>query len=223
MAEQTRRRTETRERLLAAALTLIRERSLESATVESVSELAGFTRGAFYSNFASMDDMLVALFEKRAEELIPAIGAVAPDGGDDSAQNRLVTGVAERLLAIPYDRDWFLLMRDVSAMAARRPEAKQPFVAFRRRLRERCGAILKEELEALGLRPTLDLDALGTAVIAVFEAWLEREYLDGVDHGTAGAQCATTVTALLLGTTEPLDAGDDSGASGGGAPDDEND
>ncbi|MFT8395232.1 TetR/AcrR family transcriptional regulator [Propionibacterium sp.] len=206
MAEQSRRRAETRERLIAAALELIRERSLSSATVEAVSERAGFTRGAFYSNFASMDDLLVAVFEKYAEELIPVGEPVVVHSEGVPTEHRLVLGVAERLLTIPVDREWFFITREMAALAARRPDARRPVLAFSVQVRARIVSILTEELDALGLRPTLDLDSLATAVVAIFEAWQEREYLDNVPHETASQACATSVAALLVGATQPLEA-----------------
>lgn len=50
---ETARRSRTRERLLDAAYEVFADTGVHTASVEQISEAAGFTRGAFYSNFSS--------------------------------------------------------------------------------------------------------------------------------------------------------------------------
>jgi len=49
----SRRREATRQKLLDAAGLVFAEEGLDAASVEAICERAGFTRGAFYSNFDS--------------------------------------------------------------------------------------------------------------------------------------------------------------------------
>ena len=56
-------RTLTRRRLLDAAADVFAERGFHDATLEEIVEQAGFTRGAFYSNFASKDELFLAMIE----------------------------------------------------------------------------------------------------------------------------------------------------------------
>ena len=51
---------QTRERVLAAAVTAIRESGTQGVGVASVMERAGLTHGAFYAHFASRDALLLA-------------------------------------------------------------------------------------------------------------------------------------------------------------------
>lgn len=51
---------QTRTALLDAAIELFIDRGIEATTIEEVSAAAGFSRGAFYSNFASKDDLFIA-------------------------------------------------------------------------------------------------------------------------------------------------------------------
>ncbi|SER86227.1 DNA-binding transcriptional regulator, AcrR family [Propionibacterium cyclohexanicum] len=205
MTEQGRRRAATRERLIAAAFTLISEHSLTSVSVESVCELAGFTRGAFYSNFGSMDDLLVALFEKRADDLLTAGGPMVKRDPEASTQKQLMSGVADHLLIIPTDREWFLLVREIAARSLRLPEARRPYIAFHARLHEQTVSILDEEIHELGLRATVDLGSLATSIVAIINGWLEQIYLNDVDRDIAMRTCAATVAALLIGATGPAE------------------
>jgi AcrR family transcriptional regulator len=56
----TKRRAETRQRLLQAALEVFAQEGFGRSTVDQVCARAGYTRGAFYSNFATLDELFLA-------------------------------------------------------------------------------------------------------------------------------------------------------------------
>lgn len=60
-------RDDTRERLFDAAAEVFAERGIGGASIETIAAAAGFTRGAFYSNFDSKDDLIVAMLEDHVE------------------------------------------------------------------------------------------------------------------------------------------------------------
>jgi AcrR family transcriptional regulator len=60
---QERRRQLTRDHLLAAAAQVFAERGFHGATLDEVARVAGFSKGAVYSNFESKDDLFLALFK----------------------------------------------------------------------------------------------------------------------------------------------------------------
>jgi AcrR family transcriptional regulator len=63
-------REETRTRLFAAAAEVFAEHGVGAASVEQIASAAGFTRGAFYSNFDSKDDLLLAMLEDHVQRSI---------------------------------------------------------------------------------------------------------------------------------------------------------
>jgi AcrR family transcriptional regulator len=65
---QERRRQLTREHLLAAAAQVFAERGFHGATLDEVARVAGFSKGAVYSNFESKDDLFLALFKAGYEQ-----------------------------------------------------------------------------------------------------------------------------------------------------------
>lgn len=67
------RRQATRERLMDAAVELFGERGVLGASVEEICERAGFTRGAFYSNFESKDELCLDVLRRTCEQLIEAM------------------------------------------------------------------------------------------------------------------------------------------------------
>src|ERR1700738_576790 len=60
-------RDRTTQRLLAAAGKLIAKRGLSDTSLEDIAEEAGYTRGAFYSNFSSKGDLFIELLRRDHE------------------------------------------------------------------------------------------------------------------------------------------------------------
>ena len=116
-----RRRAETVERLLDAALETFAEIGFAAASVEDICRRGGFTRGAFYSSFRTKDELFAALFERetarnlaRAEEQLAGL-----ENEDDP-----VTAAVERCLStFRADRTWVLVHTEYACYAARHPEA----------------------------------------------------------------------------------------------------
>ena len=69
----------TRAALLDAAGAVFVERGFQGASVEAIAERAGFTRGAFYSNFASKDELFAELLQERVYAGYRAMAAAAAE------------------------------------------------------------------------------------------------------------------------------------------------
>src|SRR5262249_19258323 len=63
-------RDDTRDKLFEAAAQVFEDQGINAASIETIAAAAGFTRGAFYSNFASKDELIVAMLEDHVEQTI---------------------------------------------------------------------------------------------------------------------------------------------------------
>src|ERR1700757_4157551 len=63
-------RDETRDKLFEAATRVFEEQGIGSASIEAIAAAAGFSRGAFYSNFKSKDELIIAMLEDHVEQSI---------------------------------------------------------------------------------------------------------------------------------------------------------
>jgi AcrR family transcriptional regulator len=63
-------RDDTCEKLFEAAATVFEEQGIGSASIEAIAAAAGFSRGAFYSNFKSKDELIIAMLEDHVEQSI---------------------------------------------------------------------------------------------------------------------------------------------------------
>src|SRR5438876_3817962 len=78
------RRLQTRARLLAAAERVFARRGYYAATLDEIAAEAGFTKGALYYNFASKEELFLALLDQHIESRIALLhelgGRAAPAG-----------------------------------------------------------------------------------------------------------------------------------------------
>src|SRR5580698_6388205 len=72
-------RDQTTQRLLDAAQKLIAKKGLSAASVEDIAEAAGYTRGAFYSNFSSKGDLFIELLRRDHEKSTAELNALRSD------------------------------------------------------------------------------------------------------------------------------------------------
>src|SRR6202000_1097666 len=63
-------RDDTCEKLFEAAARVFEQQGIGGASVEAIAAAAGFTRGAFYSNFKSKDELIIAMLEDHVEQTV---------------------------------------------------------------------------------------------------------------------------------------------------------
>ena len=188
VAERTagvRRRAATRERLLDAARIVLAGEGIQGASVEHICDQAGFTRGAFYSNFSSKDELLLALCERESEDMFDKLRVAAdPQAFAGLDVTEAVGVVFERFLLLqPPDREWFLVQGEFELRSVRDDAVGREFRATWTGVKREFQAMMVGILESLGLRLTVDPhDALiilmGTYDMALREALIENRALD---------------------------------------------
>src|SRR5579862_8275407 len=72
-SSQTKRTAATRRKLLTAAKRIFAQNGFEAARLEDIAAGAGYTRGAFYANFESKEDIFFALFEEWVRERVESL------------------------------------------------------------------------------------------------------------------------------------------------------
>ncbi len=162
------RRAQTRDRLMAAAANVFAERGVNGASVEEICEAAGFTRGAFYSNFADKDALVLALIEAgvaaqyaAAEGALASLAAAAPG----SAPEELVSRTLSRFDALGRQheggrssREAVLVQQELMLHAARVPALRAPYAAFVQACAQQLKGLITDALAAAGLEFTLPFD-----------------------------------------------------------------
>ncbi|MGD3105201.1 TetR/AcrR family transcriptional regulator [Streptomyces sp. YGL11-2] len=160
----TARRGRTRRRLLDAALEVFAETGFGRSTVEQVCERAGFTRGAFYSNFVSLDELFLAMWEERSARLLDDLRAALADAPAATPRE----AVRAALEAIPVEDAWFRVSAEFTAHALRNPSLRHVVVAREQAIQDTVLPVVVAALERAGRR-VADPAALGHALVAVHD------------------------------------------------------
>jgi AcrR family transcriptional regulator len=188
----TKRRAETRARLLDAAFRVFAAKGFGQARIDDVCEAAGYTRGAFYSNFTSLDELFFELYDERAAIIAGQVTEALATAPDDPSIPDTIARTAATLLL---DRDWLLVKTDFLLHAARHPEVATRLAEHRALLRAAIESRLESVREHL---PATDVAATARAVIAAYDGVTVQLLLDG-DLPAARAWLTELLTTLLLG------------------------
>jgi AcrR family transcriptional regulator len=150
-----------RRALLDAARQVFLEAGFHGASLDAVAEVAGLTKGAVYSRFASKADLFLALLEARIEERIEQVRAVVGTGsvdGDATAMERQYLEIVRGQMA------WTLLVIEFRVHAARHPEINRRYAELHRRVKADVADAAAPAMEAEGL----DRAAVEAYVNAIF-------------------------------------------------------
>ena len=200
----TRRRATTRARLLDAAREVLAETGIQGATVEQICERAGFTRGAFYSNYDSKDELVVDLFNREKERMVGALRGAVDDElrpGDLGS----IAQVLERFTAIePIDRTWFLVHHEFVIHAVRHRRIADAYVELWEQTHEEFAEIIAMACESLGRRLTIDLQSATRLVLALFDSSLRDTFIRDDAPVADLTVLQEQIPALVQSLSEPL-------------------
>jgi AcrR family transcriptional regulator len=165
----------TRARLIQSAEKIFARDGFEAAKLEEIAAEAGYTRGAFYANFASKEDLFLALLEREISNRIANAESLMAKFSDPEAK---LQAFRKFFLTMCQDRRWSLLALEFKLFAVRHPEAKARLAAMNRRLvRSRVG-ILQGIMEASGRKLPASARSVGLSLSAVTHALALEHMLD---------------------------------------------
>lgn len=157
-------REETRRRLIEAAGAVFARMGFEAAPIDVIAEEAGFSRGAFYSNFASKDELFLTLLGKHLDAEIATLERAL--GRIERAED-MVPAIERRYRVLDKDSHWCLLSTEFQLYAMRGGRMADQFGSIYERYRTRLGQIIAEQCDRLGIKLRLPAYELGVAQIAL--------------------------------------------------------
>src|SRR5579864_317655 len=171
-----RARTEaTRKKLLAAAEKTFARDGFEAARLEDIASLAGYTRGAFYANFKSKEDIFFALLEEWVGRRIAEVSAVL--AREDTSEKRL-RALRQHYAQIAKDRRLALLSLEFKLFAIRHPEAHARLRTRQRPLRACGGDLVRRIAHEIGRDLPISSIGAATGLGALSNALLLEHLVD---------------------------------------------
>lgn len=195
------RQVETTEHLLDAAAATIAGRGYDGVSVEGIAAAAGLTKGAVYARYASKEDLLLALFDRRASEgqtaLQEILASRAPAARRLSAIDRWQRGEPKRV------RLWALLELELGLAAARKPALRRRLAARRAAIHRAVARMIAAQGPATRDRAALPATRLAVAITA-FSDGLTLQRL--IDPASVPQRLFARVIARLVGVEDAREA-----------------
>ncbi|HYI98556.1 MAG TPA: TetR/AcrR family transcriptional regulator [Thermoleophilaceae bacterium] len=167
----------TRAALIDAARRVFLERGLAGASVQAIAAEAGFTRGAFYSNFSSKEELFVELIREQGYR---KYAQLAMDSFDP-AHRPTAREVGERLATIQGDPDvrWaFQLWFELIAQAGRDEDLRELAASFWSGNRSLAAAAIGQFYAEADKPPPAAPERLASALIALDIGLAIQHYVD---------------------------------------------
>jgi AcrR family transcriptional regulator len=143
----------TRSSLLSSAAKIFACKGMQQASIDEIAEEAGYTKGAFYANFKSKEELFLAMlderFAERLEELDRAIHSEA------AIEDQARQAGDDFMRAITADVEWERLFFEFAAYASRNEDFRQELVTRNRALRDRIATLYEERAAELGWEPPI--------------------------------------------------------------------
>jgi AcrR family transcriptional regulator len=192
-------KAQTRAALLDAAERIFVERGFLGSSVEAISAAAGYTRGAFYSHFASKEELFAELLQERVYSIYGRIAQDAAEGRARPSARQL----GEQLAAIqdlPDGRWLFRLWLELLAHASRDERFRAIAAGFWTANRALGAEAIRAAWAEAGKTPPVPPDRLATAMIAM-DIGLALQHF--VDPQAAPLDVYPQLFELLFGPVDP--------------------
>jgi len=214
------RRRATRERLLDAALAVFVEDGVQGAAVEAICARADFTRGAFYSNFDSKEQLFQALLERefmrRADYVQSQAAAIEPRLREscrgftsaDAAELIAEFFIFETTLAEGDATAWFVLETEFLLLAMRDPSLAPDYYQFMEGFYAGISPVVARVVAAAGRRFTLPLELAMPILGGLYQRALRSTALAGASAAGGIDDLGADLAELLFALTEEITPGD---------------
>jgi AcrR family transcriptional regulator len=171
----------TRSRLLSAATKVFTCKGMEQASIDEVAGEAGYTKGAFYANFRSKDELYLAMLDERFAAHIAEVEKAF--ASDEEAPEQARHAAADYARMNRADPDEARLFIEFAIHALRDESFREELLTRFGTLRERLGEVYRRRFEAYGVEPPVPVDRVVRMVIAMTDGWATWRLLDpdGVD------------------------------------------
>jgi AcrR family transcriptional regulator len=167
---------------------------MQGASIDRIAEEAGYTKGAFYANFASKEELFLVVLEQKFAAELERLEAAIAGVGEPADQARQA---AEDFLAyVDRDPQWPRLYQEFATHAARNESFRAELAERQRALRRRMAEVFARWATAFGVQPALPHTDIAAMTFFMADGFLLDRIIDPtLDDGLY----ATMVEVFLHG------------------------
>lgn len=180
------RRLETQERLMDAAFEVCVEVGLAEASVEAICAAAGFSRGAFYSNFSSKEELFFALlareYRRRTEDLesrMATFGEELSCRADGIGHDEAALFIREFFITSSFEVDWYVIEQEFLLLAMRDPELAPEYLKYQANYVAELAEVVTQIVAVAGRRFVIAIDDALPLLSSIYERELMLAVLTG--------------------------------------------
>jgi AcrR family transcriptional regulator len=159
-------REQTTERLLEAAQKLIARKGLEAASVEEIAAAAGYTRGAFYSNFNTKDDLFIELLRREHQKAMEQLNALRTNA---LPMEELQSGARDLYSRMYRDNESFMIWTEARMLAVRNSRFRTKLNALIAEKRGQIAEFTRYFYSRVGVAPPMPVEDLAMGFISLAE------------------------------------------------------
>ncbi|EHP40938.1 TetR family transcriptional regulator [Cupriavidus basilensis OR16] len=156
---------QTRERLLEAARSLFVQRGFGGTSIRDIAEEAGYSQGAFYSNFLDKEALLLDLLRGHMEAEARQLATVFDTA--ERAGAEVLAGLDAWAAALHADADWAMLSIELQMHANRSPTFAGAYRAVWDTHRSELGRLIERLFRHLGRVPPAEPEELAASFMAL--------------------------------------------------------
>ena len=158
-------RAQTRKRLIDTAQQLFVSNGYGGASIRDIADKAGYSQGAFYSNFSSKEDVLLELLRRHMEAEAMQLSTVM--GKDAQQPDQMLAELEAWASTLNQDADWCMLSIELQLHAKRSPTFAAEYQKVWDEHRSEIGGVIGLLFEKLGRAPPAAPDELAAAFMAL--------------------------------------------------------
>ncbi len=151
------KQAKTRMSRLRSAAKLFCRKGMQGTSVEEIAAEAGYTKGAFYANFKSKEELFLTMLDDHFEAELERMDQALSGEGDPGEEARQA---AEGFISYLADPKWPLLYFQFAAHAARDEDFRQELATRARAMRAKMTEIYGRWSENFPAEPPAPLDEL---------------------------------------------------------------
>ncbi|NRR33949.1 TetR/AcrR family transcriptional regulator [Oxalobacteraceae bacterium] len=156
---------QTRARLSETAQQLFVENGYGGTSIRDIAERAGYSQGAFYSNFASKEELLLSLLRGHMEAEAVQLSSLMDSEGRTPEQ--ILTELESWAATLNHDADWCMLSIELQLHANRSPVFATEFQAVWDAHRAGLGRVVGKLFATVKRQPPEDPEELAAAFMAL--------------------------------------------------------
>lgn len=190
----------TRARLREAATEIIAHQGVAGLGLRSVCEAAGYSQGAFYSNFGCKDDLLTTLMSAHIATESHVIAELI-ETTQDLDFDATLQALAQMLTTREQDTLWALTSIELQLYAARCPDFAQSLAQARAQGRAAIAELIEALCARFDLRTALPASEISTGLFALWTGMILQTRLrpegEPQQNLSATEMCLTFLRAAL--------------------------